>query len=71
MPSTTPPAALGDAARADRLLFGDEAARRLDGGVDDLLPAQARPAAVRRTWLVLAAVLLALAGVAVAIGTAL
>ncbi|XVS62044.1 hypothetical protein ACQPYE_27750 [Actinosynnema sp. CA-299493] len=56
---------------ADGLLFGDDAARWPAGRTEELLPAPARPAAVRRTWLVLAAVLLALAGVAVAIGTVL
>jgi hypothetical protein len=56
---------------ADRLLFGDEAARWLPGPAEELLPPWARPAAVRLTWLVLVAVLLVLAGVAVAIGTVL
>ncbi|ROP37324.1 hypothetical protein [Saccharothrix texasensis] len=71
MPSTTPSAALPDLVGADRLLFGDDAARWLHGPAEELLPAQARPAAVRRTWLLLAVVLLALAGIAAAIGTVL
>ncbi|WP_156077269.1 hypothetical protein [Saccharothrix sp. NRRL B-16314] len=72
MASTTPSAALPDAASADRrLLFADEAGRWLHGPAEELLPSQARPAAVRRTWLVLAVVLLALAGVAATIGTVL
>ncbi|KOX23226.1 hypothetical protein ADK67_21735 [Saccharothrix sp. NRRL B-16348] len=65
MPPSTRPAASPDTAGG--LLFGDEAARWLGGRAEQLLPAQARPAAVRRTWLVLAVVLLTLAGVAVAI----
>jgi hypothetical protein len=71
MPSTTRSSALPDVAGADRLLFGDEAARWSDGAADELLPVQARSAAVRRTWLVLAVVLLTLVGIAVTIGTVL
>jgi hypothetical protein len=53
------------------VLFGDESARWWDGRDDELLPAQARPAAVRRMWLLLAVALLGLAGVAVTIGAVL
>jgi hypothetical protein len=51
------------------VLFGDGAAP--GGEVHRLLPAQARPAAVRRTWPALAVVLLVLLGIAVAIGKVL
>lgn len=69
MPRSTRSAASPDTAGGR--LFGDDAARWLDGRAEELLPASARPAAVRRTWFVLAAVLLALAGIAVAIGAVL
>ena len=69
MPRSTRSAASPDT--PGRLLFGDDVARWLDGRAEELLPARARPAAVRRTWLVLAAVLPALAAVAVAIGMVL
>jgi hypothetical protein len=69
MPPSTRSAASPDTAGG--LLFGDDAARWQAGRAEEVLPAQARPAAVRRTWLVLAVVLLTLIGVAVAIGTVL
>lgn len=70
MTPTGRPAALPDDA-AGRRLFGDEVTRRFGGRERELLPPQARPAAMRWTWLALAVVLLALVGVAVTIGAVL
>ncbi|NUT49524.1 MAG: hypothetical protein HOV94_19785 [Saccharothrix sp.] len=56
---------------ARRLVFGDEVTRRFARRDRDLLPPRARPAATGLTWLALGVVLLALAGLAAAIGAML
>jgi hypothetical protein len=70
-PPTREPAGSAADISADRLLFGADAVRWLDRREHELLPLLARPAMVHRTWVVLAMVLLVLAGIALIIGTVL